>query len=76
MKKDKKKKAYQLVLKDIKENGPKLFSGCYDATNGNAHFMYGIGTVIEFLAHNAEDEEFENIFYENAQKSIDKAKRV
>lgn len=62
-------KAYKMVLKDMVENGPGFFVGKYDATNGNKHFMYGIETVMEFIAYKAEQEEFDNLFLENLIKS-------
>jgi hypothetical protein len=53
-----------------------MFLGIYDAKNGSEQFMYGISTVMEFIAYNCGEEiydEFEKIFLENLQKSVDKA---
>ena len=42
--------AYYLVYKDMtSEEG--MLTGRYDAKNGNEHFMYGILTVMEFIAY-------------------------
>lgn len=39
------------ILKKIVENMREcgLFAGKFDAKNGDLHFMYGIGTVMEYL---------------------------
>ena len=65
---------YKTVLKDLAECP--MFLGIYDAKNGSEQFMYGISTVMEFIAYNCGEEiydEFEKIFLENLQKSVDKA---
>ena len=65
---------YKTVLKDLIECP--MFLGVYDAKNGSEQFMYGISTVMEFIAYNCGEEiyyEFEKIFLENLQKSVDKA---
>lgn len=36
-----------------------LFRGVYDAKNGNEHFMYGISTVMEFIAKLVSEELYE-----------------
>lgn len=68
--------AYKIVLKDMLKNGSSLFKGRFDAKNGNIHYMYGISTVMEFIADKAEDENFNDIFLRNFKNCIDKAKRV
>lgn len=70
------KKAYKIVLEDLTKGGCGLFVGNYDAKNGNAQFMYGISTVMEHIAYKAgkkEYEEFSKTFFENMEKSVDKA---
>lgn len=65
---------YKTVLKDLVKCS--MFLGIYDAKNGSKQFMYGISTVMEFIAYNCGEEtydEFEKIFLENLQKSVDKA---
>ena len=49
--------AYDEVLKDIISNGPKMFLGTYDAKNGKHEFMYGICTVMEWIADRTEKNE-------------------
>lgn len=55
--------AFKMVLNKLKECN--LFCGKYDAKNGNENFMYGVSTVMEVIAHYAEDEEFKHTFLEN-----------
>lgn len=69
-----KQEIYKTVLKDLVKCP--IFLGNYDAKNGSKQFMYGISTVMEFIAYNCGEEtydEFEKIFLENLQKSVDKA---
>jgi hypothetical protein len=69
-----KQEIYKTVLKDLVKCP--MFLGNYDAKNGSKQFMYGILTVMEFIAYNCGEEtydEFEKIFLENLQKSVDKA---
>ena len=69
-----KQEIYKTVLKDLVKCP--MFLGNYDAKNGSKQFMYGISTVMEFIAYNCGEEiydEFEKIFLENLQKSVDKA---
>lgn len=58
---------YGLVLEDLKQ--VPMFTGKYDAKNGNIHFMYGISTVLEYIADKAGDEEYEGMFLDNLNKS-------
>ncbi len=68
------KKIVKRVVEDLMEqNG--LFRGNYDAKNGNEHFMYGISTLLEYIAYSVDENfgsEVENIFVKNMKKSIDK----
>lgn len=50
------KDAYKEVLKDIISNGPGMFVGKYDAKNGKPEFMYGISTLMEWIAYKTEDD--------------------
>lgn len=73
-----KQDAYRIVYNDILNRDIGLFLGRYDAKNGNFDFMCGIGTVMEFIANEVSEmdcEDFQNIWCENLQKSIDKATR-
>lgn len=55
-----------------------LFAGNYDAENGNSDFMYGISSLLEYLAYSVDADlgnEVEDIFAENmlkSEKSLDK----
>lgn len=66
------KEAYRRVLTDILNRDLSLFVGRYDATNGNEHFMYGICTVMEFIAFSADEkcyEAFQDIWNKNMNLS-------
>ena len=62
----------QLVLKMME---CPMFRGEYDAKHGNESFMYGIATVIEYLASLADDtfcQEISDTFNHNMVKSQEK----
>lgn len=59
---------YKIVLEALKE--VPMFTGKYDAKNGNIHFMYGISTVLEYIADKAGDEEYIDMFLDNMNKSV------
>lgn len=59
----------QVVLDKLKECD--LFYGRYDAKHGNEHFMYGVSTVMEAIAHYAGDDGFEEEFLIHMQESED-----
>ena len=66
----KEKKVIKKVVDEMSKGG--LFCGEYDAKNGDAQFMYGIATVMEYFAYLiSEDygEEFEKAFFKNLAKS-------
>ena len=55
-----------------------LFFGNYDATNGKKEFMYGIEAVMGYLAYEISEEfydEYEEEFFTNLTKSIDKSQK-
>lgn len=73
-----KQDAYRIVYNDILNRDIGLFLGEFDAKNGDFGFMNGIGTVMEFIAlevSEADYEDFQKIWLENLKKSIDKATR-
>ena len=73
---DRVREAYRIVLNDILNNDCGMFIGEYDAKNGSAEFMNGIGTVMEYLAYLVSDEygaKFEDIFLKNLIKSEERA---
>lgn len=49
-----KTEAYRIVYEDLTQDDW-LFTGKYDAENGNKHFMYGIASVMEKIAYEAGD---------------------
>lgn len=64
------KKVIEKVVDGMTECG--LFCGRYDAKNGNEYFMYGVSTVMEYLAYLVSDEygnEFSDTFTKNMIKS-------
>ena len=63
------------VLKKIVENMREcgLFVGRFDAKNGNINFMYGIETVMEYLANLISEEycdEYQKEFINNFERSF------
>lgn len=73
------KEAYRIVLNDILNNGSGMFVGKYNAKHGSAEFMYGISTVMEYLAYSICDEEgdaFSNLFIKNMVASEQKAQGI
>lgn len=65
--------SYKEVLEDLLNNGPGLFKGIYDATNGTKKYMYGIESLLEFIAYKTGDEsvyeEVDKMFVENLIES-------
>lgn len=67
-----KSKAYAIVLNDILEKGCGPMVGKYDAAHGDKPFMYGVFTVMEYIAYSVNEEigyRFEELFLENMIKS-------
>lgn len=63
------------ILKKIVENMREcgLFAGKFDAKNGNVNFMYGIETVMEYLASLISEEycdEYQKEFINNFERSL------
>lgn len=56
------KKAYDVVLSDILNNGSGLFVGKYDARNDDKHFMNGVLMVMEYIAYKVDEENFQTYF--------------
>lgn len=67
-----KRLAYKIVFNDlIKCN---MFVGKYDARNGNEDFMYGINTVMEYIAY-AINNKTGNFFTEKFTKNMIESKK-
>ena len=56
-----------------------MFRGEYDAKHGNESFMYGIATVMEYLASLVDDifcQEVSDVFTHNMVKSQEKVQKT
>lgn len=73
-----KRLAYKIVYDDLtKPSGCGLFVGKHDARNGTDSFIYGIWTVMEYIADQVSEkngDKFNELFYDNLEKSEQKAK--
>lgn len=61
-----KQKAFKIVFEELKKCP--LFTGKYDTKNGNPIFMYGVATVMEFIAYQINEETgdtFSDLFIKN-----------
>ena len=67
-----KSKAYAIVLNDILEKGCGPMVGKYDAVHGDKPFIYGVSSIMQYIAYNVNKDigrEFEELFLENMIKS-------
>lgn len=75
---DRLKEAYSRVLNDMLNSECGLLVGKYDAKNGDPAYMYGISTVMEWIAYRISDEDgdaFSAMFIKNmieSKESVDK----
>lgn len=56
-----------------------LFRGIYDAKNGNEHFMYGIATVMEYIANLVSEDTYEKyneMLHRNMTASEERAEQT
>lgn len=68
--------AYKMVYEDMIQSECNLLVGSYDARNGSKKFMYGISTVMEWIAYRVSEEEgdaFSDVFVKNMLESEKKA---
>jgi hypothetical protein len=68
--------AYKMVYEDMLQSECGLLVGNYDAVNGGKQFMYGISTVMEWIAYRVSEEEynaFSDVFIKNMLDSERKA---
>lgn len=49
--------AYHMVYDDMINSGCGLWVGKYDAKHGRKDFMFGIGTVMEYIAYQVSEKE-------------------
>lgn len=74
-----KRDAYRIVYNDILNRDMKMFLGSFDAVNGTDDFIFGVATVMEFIAlesSEADCDSYQKIFSDNFQKSVDRAKEI
>lgn len=68
--------AYRMVFNDIMNSGVNLFQGIYNAKNGDVSFMYGIGTVMEYLAYKVSEADYDNFSELFTQNIVDSRKDI
>ena len=70
--------AYRIVLNDMLNSGCGLLVGKHDGKNGKPDFMYGIQTVMEWIAYKVSETDgdyFSDLFVRNlieSKKVVDK----
>ena len=65
------KQTVRKIVRAIMQNGG-FFAGNYDAVNGNPEFIYGISSLLEYLAYSVDENlgnEVEEVFIKNMIKS-------
>ena len=65
------------IIEEMRECN--MFNGIYNAKNGSVQFMYGISTVMEYLAYRVSDEygdSFSDTFVNNLIASEQKVEEV
>ena len=68
-----KKEAFEIVFDELTRID--LFVGKYDAKHGDKNLMYGISTIMEYIAYQIDEkvlQNFENDFIKNMIKSENK----
>lgn len=76
---DKITEAYRIVLNDMLNSECGLLVGEYNANHDNEKFMYGISTVMEWIAYKvseAEGNAFSDMFMNNMIKCKQEAKGI
>lgn len=69
--------AYRIVFNDMMNSGCGLLIGKYDAKNGNEKYMFGVDTVMEWIAYKvseAQGDDFSELFTKNMVESQKKAR--
>lgn len=69
--------AYRIVFNDMMNSGCGLLVGKYDAKNGNEKYMFGIDTVMEWIAYKVSEvqgDDFSELFTKNMVESQKKAR--
>lgn len=71
------KEAYRIVFNDMMNSGCGLLVGRYDAKNGNEKYMFGVDTVMEWIAYKVSEvqgDDFSELFMKNMVESQKKAR--
>lgn len=71
------KDAYRIVFNDMINSECGLLVGKYDAKNGNEKYMFGVDTVMEWIAYKvseAQGDDFSELFTKNMVESQKKAR--
>lgn len=71
--------AYRIVFNDMMNSGCGLLVGKYDAKNGNEKYMFGVDTVMEWIAYKvseAQGDDFSELFTKNMVESQKKARVI
>lgn len=71
------KDAYRIVFNDMMNSECGLLVGKYDAKNGNEKYMFGVDTVMEWIAYKvseAQGDDFSELFTKNMVESQKKAR--
>lgn len=69
--------AYRIVFNDMMNSECGLLVGKYDAKNGNEKYMFGVDTVMEWIAYKvseAQGDDFSELFTKNMVESQKKAR--
>lgn len=69
--------AYRIVFNDMMNSGCGLLVGRYDAKNGNEKYMFGVDTVMEWIAYKVNEtqgDDFSELFTKNMVESQKKAR--
>ena len=69
--------AYRIVFNDMMNSGCGLLVGKYDAKNGNEKYMFGVDTVMEWIAYKVSEvqgDDFSELFTKNMVESQTKAR--
>lgn len=69
--------AYRIVFNDMMNSGCGLLVGKYDAKNGNEKYMFGVDTVMEWIAYKVSEvqgNDFSELFTKNMVESQKKAR--
>lgn len=71
------KDAYRIVFNDMMNSECGLLVGKYDAKNGNEKYMFGVDTVMEWIAYKVSEvqgDDFSELFTKNMVESQKKAR--